>query len=164
MGVLKKILIIVGIVIGCLIAATILFFSGDNAELARDEVKAWFRPSVSLDFYPDLNDVGSVQIGGAITMNSYENKVHGDAEYRKKQNIEILTDYLNNLNLVYAEERELPNMSADAAIVYYDNSDVPIRKFIIYGQVFIRDLEDKTLYRVKYNPCIIEDIEALQFE
>ena len=117
-----------------------------------------------MNFHPNLNDIGSVQIGGAITVNSYEDKVHGNAEYRKKQNVEILTDYLNNLNLVHAQEKELPNMSADAYIVYFDNDGEQVQKFIIYGQVFIKDIEKNTLYRVKYNPLIIDEIETLPFE
>ena len=93
-----------------------------------------------------------------------DEKIYGDAAYTKRQNIEKITDYLHGLKLASASDEELPNMSADASITYYNKANEKVKTFIIYGQVFIKDLENGTLYRVKYNSQIISGIENLPFE
>ena len=133
-----------------------------NRELEIDEIKAYFRPTVSLDFQPDFENVIKIVIDGKVYMPYCDTYEKGNAVYKTKVHIEQITNYLNELKLVEAQKEELPNKSPDYFIYYYDKSDV-IKRFVIYGDVFIEDLEDKKLYRVKNTKSgIITGLENLK--
>lgn len=139
--------------------------SSSNGELALSEIKAYFRHTVNLNFHPDLGEISEVQIGGAISMLGYESTKYGNAIYNKKQHMEQITDYLNTISLVESMEDELPNKSPDVFIQYFDDKGNLIKNFIIYGQVFIKDVNNKKLYRIKKpNIGIIKGLEKLDFD
>ena len=97
-------------------------------------------------------------------MSYYDTSENGNAIYLPKVYIKQIINYLNGLKLVEVQEDELPNKSPDYFIYYYDGKDV-MKRFIIYGEVFIKDLENKKLYRVKNpKPGIITGLENLTFK
>ena len=137
--------------------------SDSNGELQKNEIKAYFRPTVYLDYHPDLNEVSEIKIGGTISM-SYES-VKSVYIFNQKQYIEQITDCLNSLKLAEVKDDELPNKSPDSFVQYYDNNGELVKNFIIYGTVFIKDVDCQKLYRIKYtNYDIVSQLENLKFE
>ena len=143
------------------------------------ELKAYFQRTISLNFHPNMDKVSEVQIGGAVSMTFYDtynygNAVsmtfydtynYGNAVYNKKHHMEQITDYLNTLPLVESTVDELPNKSSDAFIQYYDEEGNLAHNFVLYGQIFIKDVNNQKLYRVKRNGGgIIEKLEKLNFK
>ena len=135
-----------------------------NWNLIVNEFKTYFRPEITLQYEPAYDDIKEIQIGGAITMSSYDVKEHGCYIYTKIEHMNQITEYLNKLNLVEADRSELPNMSADAAVQYYNDNGL-VRNYLIYGQVFIEDVMDNHLYRLKSSKQgIIKGLECMEFD
>ena len=62
MASLKKIMFIVGTAVFCLIILFLLIGAENaNNKLMWNEIKAYFRPTVSLNFNPNTDDVARVQ-------------------------------------------------------------------------------------------------------
>lgn len=136
--------------------------SSDNANLELNEIKAYFRPNISLTYYPNIVEISEVRIGGTASMPYYDMFEHGCAIYNNKNNIEQITDYLNDLNLVNSSEDELPNKSCDSFIQYYDNNGNLVKNLLIYGEIFVKDVNNNKIYRIKKtNVGIIEGLEML---
>lgn len=144
----------------------ILLGSSSNDKLMRNEIKAYFRPTIYLDYHPNVDEINMIQMGGTISMPSCDlRKYDGVALYNTKQHMEQITNYLNAIPLVWAAEDELPNLSPDAFIQYFDDRGDLVQNFTIYGQVFIRDVNQKKLYRIKKSSTgIITGLEKLEFE
>lgn len=153
-------------IILCVICSSISIwyelYKSPNRDLTKAELKAYFRPTIHLNFYPDADEIGEVQIGGAVSMSYYDKSEHGNAIYNKKQYIKQITEYLNNIKLAKSTKEELPNISPDSFVQYFDNNGELIKNYIIYGQVFIQDSDTGILYRVK-NTRIIKGLEGLKF-
>lgn len=136
----------------------------NNYKLELNEIKAYFKDQVHLDYYPDLEKIDSIQIGGAISMIWYDKKTKGNSIYTEKKNLKQITDYLNNLSLVESTEDELPNKSPDIYIQYFDINNNLDKNFVIYGRVFIKDVNNKMIYRIKNaNTDIVQGLEQLDF-
>lgn len=142
------IIVFIGFCIIVFIGLFLMNFSNKN-DLNLNEIKAYFKHTIFLDYHPDIDEIYEVQIGGAINLSSYDATRHGNAIYNKKHNIEQITNYLNLISLVEATEDELPNKSPDSYIQYFDNNGQIVGSFIIYGQIFIKDIINKKLYRIK---------------
>lgn len=159
----RKILFI--LILSIIVLCICLFFScssSDNANLELNEIKAYFRPNISLTYYPNIVEISEVRIGGTASMPYYDMFEHGCAIYNNKNNIEQITDYLNNLNLVNSSEDELPNKSCDSFIQYYDNNGNLVKNLLIYGEIFVKDVNNNKIYRIKKtNVGIIEGLEML---
>ena len=169
---MKRKLIIVCSCVGILLLGALCYTIGmitdvdnPNYELMMNELKAKLRKSVHLDFEPDPDSIGELKVYGVIDPTGFDKQEHGDAVYTDKDKIQIITDYLNGLKLAEASDDELPNISADAGIAYYDNDGRELKHYIIYGQVFIKDYGTEKLYRIKTTSTgIIEGLEKLDFE
>ncbi|MBE5040989.1 hypothetical protein [Ructibacterium gallinarum] len=146
------------------LALVLLFILSPNRELEINEIKAYFRATVSLNFHPDFENAEKIVIGGpAIHMSYYDTLENGHAIYLTKTHIEQITNYLNGLKLAKAQEDELPNQSPDYFIYYYNEKGI-IKRFTVHGEVFIKDLEEKKLYRIKNTKMgIMEGLENLEF-
>lgn len=139
--------------------------SDPNCDLEVNEIKAYFRNSVSLEYNPNMDEIGEVQIGGTIRMKSCDLTERGNAVYNNQQHIEQITKCLNDMVLVEAAEDELPNKSPDSYVQYYDNVGVLVKNLVIYGRVFIEDVKNSKLYRIKkFNTDIIRELESLDFD
>ena len=152
------------LVILVFVFALVFPFLSPNWTLEINEIKAYFRPGVSLDFHPDFENVEKVVIGGpAVQMSHYDTSENGNAVYLTKMHIRQITDYLNEQEFVKTQEDELPNKSPDYFINYYDEKGI-IKRFTIYGEVFIKDLEEEKLYRIKNTKKgIMEGLKNLEF-
>lgn len=129
----------------------------DNYKLDMNEIKAYFKTTVHLDYQPDIEKIKEIQIGG--TFSTFYKAVYTDKIY-----IEEITHYLNNLELVKANADELPNKSPDSYVQYYDNDETLVGNFVIYGEVFIKDVNHQQLYRIKTtHEGIVEGIEKLLY-
>ena len=73
-----------------------------------------------------------------------------------------MIDYLNNIPLVQADKKELPNKSPDLSIRFFDLNDNIVGCIYIYGQVFIEDTTTRKLYRSR-KVNIIEGLENIKF-
>ena len=135
--------------------------SNPNRDLARDEYMANFRLTRHLSDVPKSDNV-YIEVRGVINLNTCDKKDGDTAIYNTTGNIKKINRYLKHMRLAVAYEDELPNESADAFITYYDNEGNKLKTYIIYGQVFIKDLQADRLYRIK-NPYkgIIRGLENL---
>ena len=121
-----------------------------NGKIIKDEIKAYFRPTVHIDYKPSDNQIKTIEIGGTPSMKICDlYKEDGTAVYNTNQHIERITKYINSLILVQATDDELPNMSPDTVIKYLDDKGEAVQTFIIFGQIFIKDCNNDKLYRVK---------------
>lgn len=161
-----KILSIIAICIMVIgICVWLMSVSFSNNTLMLGELKAYFQRTISLNFHPNMDKVSEVQIGGAVSMTFYDTYKYGNAVYNKRHHMEQITDYLNTLPLVESTVDELPNKSSDAFIQYYDEEGNLAHNFVLYGQIFIKDVNNQKLYRVKRNGGgIIEKLEKLNFK
>lgn len=156
------IILFVAIIMGVCIC---YFLGGSgNGKLIFNEIVAYFCPTVYLNYNPNVSNISEIQIGGTVSMSYYDCMEYGNFIYTKENNIKMITNYLNTLLLVESTEDELPNNSPDAFIQYFDDKGNLIKNFIIYGQVFIRDVNNDKLYRIKKTKIgIIEGLEKLEF-
>lgn len=161
-----KILSIIAICIMVIgICVWLMSVSFSNNTLMLGELKAYFQRTISLNFHPNMDKVSEVQIGGAVSMTFCDTYKYGNAVYNKRHHMEQITDYLNTLPLVESTVDELPNKSSDAFIQYYDEEGNLAHNFVLYGQIFIKDVNNQKLYRVKRNGGgIIEKLEKLNFK
>lgn len=84
-------------------------------------------------------------------MEQYDKLENGNAIYTDKDNINTITDYLNKIPLVMCDEIELPNLSSDSYIQYFDTDGDIVKNFVVFGTAFIKDVSDNKVYRIKYN-------------
>lgn len=144
------------------ISALIMDINSPNGELIKDEIRAYFRKTVSLDFHSDINKIGKITISSVILRSKYTSGENGMVVYNKKEQIEQITEYLNSLKLVEAKEDEIPSRSPNSYIQYIDKKDNIVQSFTIYGDTFIKNGNNKRLYRVKNpNRGIIDGLEKL---
>lgn len=122
-----------------------------NSKLFQNEIKAYFKPTVHLDYHPNIDNIGEIQIGGIISTSNYDKFENGHAVYADKYNINTITNYLNKIPLVTCDESELPNLSPDSYIQYFDTEGNIIKNFTVFGTIFIKDVNDNRVYRIKYN-------------
>ena len=121
-----------------------------NFVLEINELKAHFLPTVHISYAPEIKDIERVEIGGAILA-----KV-GKRVYSDGSDIMRITKLLNDIPFVEGKTDELPNKSADSYIQYYDKDGERVKSFVIYGEVFIEDVDRDTLYRIKYSKGLSE--------
>ena len=135
--------------------------SNPNRDLARDEYMANFRPTRHLSGVPK-SDNFYIEVRGVINLNTYDKKDRDTAIYNTTDNIKKINRYLKHMRLAVAYEDELANQSSDVCITYYDNDGSELKTYIIYGEVFIEDLQSDSLYRIKTpNKGILNGLEDL---
>lgn len=155
-------LIIVCGIVYCMLVSHELFWS-PNSKLFQNEIKAYFKPTVHLDYHPNIDNIERIQIGGIISMSHYDKLENGNAVYTDKGNINMITDYLNKIPLVMCDETELPNISSDSYIQYVDTDGDIVKNFTVFGMSFIKDVSDNQVYRIKYNGNkVFEKFEKLK--
>ena len=132
-------------VVFVLVASALCCYSllSPNFMLEINEIKAHFMPTVHISYSPEIEDIERVEIGGAILVKN--NKM----VYSDGADIARITKLLNDIPLVGAKTDELPNMSPDSYIQYYSKDGDRAQSFVIYGDVFIEDVDRKILYRIK---------------
>ena len=136
--------------------------SDPNNDLVLDELNAYFKETVYLKYTPNFDQIGEVQIYSTTKMNHYDEYINGNMVYSTQAHIKAITDCLNNIKLVEASYDELPNTSADSSIRYYDNEKNIVGDFVLYGGVFIKDIYEDKLYRIKYTGSnIIDELNDL---
>ena len=141
--------------------------SDPNNDLVLDELNAYFKETVYLKYTPNFDHIGEVQIYSTTKMNNYDEYINGNMVYSTQAHIKAITDCLNNIKLVEASYDELPNTSADSSIRYYDNEkniekETGIQTRYLYGGVFIKDIYEDKLYRIKYTGSnIIDELNDL---
>ena len=145
-------------------SALVMDFYSPNGKLIKDEIRASFRKTVPLEFYPDINKISKITISSTRLRSNYSSCENGTVVYNKKEQIEQITEYLNGLELVEAKEDEIPSKSPDSYIQYISEKDNVVQSFTMYGDTFIKNGNNKRLYRVKHrNNGIIEGFENLEF-
>lgn len=161
---MKKYIISVVIAVTVAVGFVICLKSDLNLELEINELKAYFRERAYLDYYPNPEEIGRIEIGGMISMSEYDEKIKGTSVYTGKEHIKQITDYLNGIVLVEAEEEELPNKSPDSSIAYIDNNGNKDKLFVIYGRAFIKDENTGKLYRAKNaHMDFVQGLENMDF-
>ncbi|MCH5211748.1 MAG: hypothetical protein J1G06_01920 [Oscillospiraceae bacterium] len=141
--------------------ALIMNPSNPNRELDLAEYKAKFRLTKHLSDIPQSDNI-YIEVKGVIDLNTYDKKDGDRAIYNTTDNIKKINKYLKHMRLAVAYEDELPNQSPDTFITYYDKEGNILKNYIIYGEVFIKDLQADRLYRIKNpNKGIIEGLEDL---
>lgn len=155
---MKKILIL----FFCLISVlSCLFYFNPNRKIYWYEFLAHFKPTVCLETSFDIDDVKKIEIEGLITTNMKPDEKSGGVDlYIDKSKTEKIINYLNHLRLVEATKDELPHRSGDGWIRIYNNRGFEITSYVIYGDVFILDLNNDKLYRDKESN-IISNLEAI---
>lgn len=149
----------------CIVCLFISLMLSENGDLALNEIKAYFRRTVYLDFHPNVDEIYEIQVGGTVSLQIYDSYERDCAIYNTTRHIEQITDYLTTLKLAEATEEELPNKSCDSFIQYYDKNGTLIRNFLIYGEIFIKDVNNKKIYRIKSTGSgIIDGLEELDFD
>ena len=127
-------------------------------------MKAYFRNTVHLNLQLNVNEISEIQIGGAASLSVYDSFEHDCAIYKIKENIELITQYLNSLELAESNKEELPNISCDSFIQYYDINGNLTENLLIYGEIFIENVNDKKIYRIKNtNLDIIDGLKKVGF-
>jgi len=141
-----------------------LFFnSSPNRKLIIDETLAMFKPTVHLKYHQSIDDIKEIELSGIFVAQHADEKRRGDYILTNKHKIQKVIDYLNRIPLAKATEDELPNKSADGSIKIYNVNGKEVGNFIIYGQVFIKDLITQKLYRSKKD-WIIDGIGKMEFD
>lgn len=160
----KNIFFVIVILCSIFLIGVYMIHTSSNGGLALSELKACFKDTVKLDYLSEIEEISEIQIGGAISMSYQDTTKYGNSVYNEKQSIKQITNYLNTISLVEASEDELQNKSPDAYIQYFGYEGGLLRNFIIYGQVFIKDVNTDRLYRIKgFDTGIIEGLEKLTF-
>ena len=154
---MKKIVLIILICFSlfCILAFLSTYFD-PNRELILNEIKAMFKPTVEYELEVNIEEIEYVLIIGAIDSPHPD---IGRSEYIDKQKIKKIIQYFNDLSLVEANKDELPNMSADAFVEFYDHNDKPIGGVAMYGQDFVEIKHE--LYRSKTS--VIKGLENIDF-
>ena len=104
------------------------------------------------------NDVDKVEIKGPAGLYY---------TYTDKQRITAVIDYIKNIELNDADESELPNMSADVRIVFFNDGDKKASAYWLYGEPFIKDCTTQKTYKLKHDIkkyWIIRGLEILTSE
>lgn len=147
-----------------MLTCALYIYLSDNGKLELGTIGACYRETVYLNYHPYMENIGEIHIGGTVSMPFCDTSELGKAIYNKKEHIKKITDYLNAVPLVKASEDELPNKSPDSYIQYFDDKGALINNFIIYGQIFLKDVNNNKLYRIKeYDSGLIEGLEKLNF-
>ena len=161
----KKIFITTLIVtITILVYLCVSLMMSPNGKLTLNEMKAYFRNTVHLNLQLNVNEISEIQIGGAASLSVYDSFEPDCAIYKIKENIELITQYLNSLELAESNKEELPNISCDSFIQYYDINGNLTENLLIYGEIFIENVNDKKIYRIKNtNLDIIDGLKKVGF-
>lgn len=154
------------IIICSIVCGAIVFqrlFQSPNSQQMKNEIKAYFKPTVYLDYNPCIDEIGKIKIGGTISMSYYDEMENRNAVYTNLHNIDKVTNYLKSIPLVNADKNELPNMSPDSYIQYYDKDGNQIKNLIIFGKTFIKDVDSNKIYKIKYNGAkVLKKLEKLK--
>lgn len=124
-----------------------------NAELELCELKAHFRQSVYIEFSDYIiDDVWEIRIGGVASseMTLYDYYSQDYAVYNTKERIDQIIQYLSTTKFAKSGKNEVPNISCDSSIYFYDENGEAIKRLLLYGTVFIQDIDDNNkIYRIK---------------